>query len=664
MAQPSTQELLDSGGPFYGYLYYPNGSGMWDARNGAMLTKTGSGAVTLEGGVYLADSPGGASATYYTLPTKLVLDNDYTLIWRARKNAGASDNAGMIFGSPADNSYIWMRDTQILERSLVLGSNSGVGTLSTYMLTRATGGTSRKLYKDGTFVAEATTFVGAFQLLNILHGLDAVATYGFNGDIEFLRIIPGVIPDATQRASLFSDPYQGLVAGAPTATGDLAAVSLFAPTATAAGGGPGNASGSLAAVALTPATGTASGAAGTIAITSPVNYRTYQRNTSNQASVTVTGTYTGTPTSIEYRFSGGSWATLVASPAGGTFSQAVTLSLGQGSLEVRFGNSTGVTAASTFVGVGDLFVVAGQSNHVGQATGVVAPVASAFTATQRTRSGSWIALREAAGDFANSFNGLSTDNASYFGALSNRLQAKGVPCLFTPRATGSTTIAQWQKGVTGLYSGAFDEAVAIGGHKALLFWQGESDASNGTTQATYEAALNQLINDWYADTGRGVFIIKIARWIPAADTIRAAQTAVIASNPNVVGWADGDVYTGGVHYTTTTDVNNVADAVYAGMLAAFYSVRCSVTLTTNGSTPAASQTGISWAWWDAAPPNLATAPVQSGTGATTDASGVFNVTLTSSTLNAGQTGTLLAIKSDGTAGSTANSAFCAPVVVS
>jgi len=80
-----------------------------------------------------------------------------------------------------------------------------------------------------------------------------------------------------------------------------------------------------------------------------------------------------------------------------------------------------------------------------------------------------------------------------------------------------------------------------------------------------------MVNDIAADTGCKTFINKIVRWITKADTIRAAQDAVIASNPNVAGWADCDVYAAsGVHYLTTTDINNVADRVYTGMVTAFY----------------------------------------------------------------------------------------------
>ena len=99
------------------------------------------------------------------------------------------------------------------------------------------------------------------------------------------------------------------------------------------------------------------------------NYRIFQRNGSNQASVRISGTYTGSVTNVEYQWNGAAspaWATLQASPTGGVFDGTVTLTgPGQGSLDVRFSNSTGVTASLLAVGVGDVYMVAGQSNHVG-----------------------------------------------------------------------------------------------------------------------------------------------------------------------------------------------------------------------------------------------------------------------------------------------------------
>lgn len=161
--------------------------------------------------------------------------------------------------------------------------------------------------------------------------------------------------------------------------------------------------------------------------------------------------------------------------------------------------------------------------------------------------------------------------------------------------------------------------------------------------------------------GSPVTISSVAR--QAANKIRITLAATPASMPTVQ-----------YLYGSTPDITGVAKdngtltlpiEYNGGVLASAYvALRCTLTLTTNGSTPAASQTGIVWAWYDAAPPNFAALPSAAGTAATTDASGVFDVALTGTTLTTGQTGTLLALVSNGTAGSAANKAFCAPVVVS
>jgi len=54
----------------------------------------------------------------------------------------------------------------------------------------------------------------------------------------------------------------------------------------------------------------------------------------------------------------------------------------------------------------------------------------------------------------------------------------------------------------------------------------------------------------------------------------------------------------------------------------------------DGATPLANKTGLWWAWWDVLADVRSTAPDASGTGATTDASGVFSV-VAPSALSAG-----------------------------
>jgi hypothetical protein len=212
-------------------------------------------------------------------------------------------------------------------------------------------------------------------------------------------------------------------------------------------------------------------------------------------------------------------------------------------------------------------------------------VPSAFTAVQYDRADTWKPLQE--GDTqATSFDGGSSGSrGSYIGALSNRLQANGVPVAFVPAAQGSTRISDWARNTSNpastatLYGRALTQRNEIGGCRALIWWQGESDASNATDPATFETATNTLINGWMTDTGTPTFLVKITNFHPNAPTIRARQDAIAASNVNVVGIADGGgTYSGDVHYLTSAQINNIADVVYASFANAFYLAAYSISV--------------------------------------------------------------------------------------
>ena len=72
-----------------------------------------------------------------------------------------------------------------------------------------------------------------------------------------------------------------------------------------------------------------------------------------------------------------------------------------------------------------------------------------------------------------------------------------------------------------------------------------------------------------------------------------------------------------------------------------------ITLVDVAGTPLTGLTGLSWAWFDESDVNLASTPTATGTGATTDGSGVFSVDITGTTLTTGQTGMLALMDSTG-----------------
>ena len=131
-----------------------------------------------------------------------------------------------------------------------------------------------------------------------------------------------------------------------------------------------------------------------ISITSPKTYQTYQRDENGQADISMSGTYTGTPTAIEAQFNGGGWSTIDASPSGGSFSGAFSSQSGQGTLKVHFTNDHAVTASVTSVGIGDVFLVAGQSSASGRGINSQAYAHSSLKASMYREDEVWAELTD------------------------------------------------------------------------------------------------------------------------------------------------------------------------------------------------------------------------------------------------------------------------------
>lgn len=88
-----------------------------------------------------------------------------------------------------------------------------------------------------------------------------------------------------------------------------------------------------------------------------------------------------------------------------------------------------------------------------------------------------------------------------------------------------------------------------------------------------------------------------------------------------------------------------------------------LTLTTDGSTPAASLSGLKWAFFDQMPGSFL-APVAQGTTESTDGSGSLVLDITGTTLAAGGTGWLVVTNTDGTTSQSPSAkAFAGPVTV-
>jgi hypothetical protein len=246
-----------------------------------------------------------------------------------------------------------------------------------------------------------------------------------------------------------------------------------------------------------------------ITIDTPVSYRVFQRS-GTTGSIYVTGSYTGSPTAIEGSFNGGSFSTFVASPSGGIYSGSLTgQAQGQGSLTVRFTNDTSSSAITNFIGIGDVFIIAGQSNAAGYSNGPNYSYSPTLKGGLFGNDYNWKQLADPTDDATNQVDSVSIDlscNGSAWTVLSTYyMQSVGVPVAFVPCALTSTSGSSWQPGAN-----HFDRATLYGsmayralqtGAKAVLYWQGEDDAIQGTSEATYNSYIDNLANSVQSDLG-------------------------------------------------------------------------------------------------------------------------------------------------------------------
>ncbi len=305
---------------------------------------------------------------------------------------------------------------------------------------------------------------------------------------------------------------------------------------------------------------------GTITLVTPVSYRVFQRNASNYGDIAITATYTGTPGRVEASWNGGAWSTIQVEPSGGNISGTLTgQSAGQGTLSVRWVGNPDSVVTRTLVGVGDIFIIAGQSNAVGYTPGNQSYSHATLKAGLFGNDYNWKELADPVDDETNQVDSVSLD-ASHGGSCwpdlaTEYLDHMGIPCAFVPCALAGTSITVWQPGAnhqdrTTLYGSMVYRALQTGA-KVVLWWQGENDAQDGMAEATYNSWLDALANAIYSDLGIKLMPCKLeilndAPWNFNTAPVNNAINTAWGDNSNV---ATGPSFTdqdwGGPHYGST-----------------------------------------------------------------------------------------------------------------
>ncbi|WP_461052694.1 T9SS type A sorting domain-containing protein [Spirosoma arcticum] len=311
-----------------------------------------------------------------------------------------------------------------------------------------------------------------------------------------------------------------------------------------------------------------------IQVSFPVSRAVFQRSANNEAKIHINGYYTQSVTRIEARVQArngqgvsSDWVTIQASPAGGNYAGDLTVAGGWYNLEVRGmnGDQSVGTASVERVGVGEVFIIAGQSN----AQGVYDDMPSATD--DRVNGLNYYDASESAGDpptdVLTRFTHLDRGGVIAprgigtwcWGRLGDLLaQRLNVPILFFNAGYGGTTIQNWRQSIeTGrtenIYiSGTYHRDgqpyanlrstlqfyTHMLGVRAILWHQGEAENYVHTSGSRYGSDLQFVIDRSRQDSGKNIAWV-VARASYTSDLrggrpeIIAAQNQLISSAPNV-----------------------------------------------------------------------------------------------------------------------------------
>jgi hypothetical protein len=232
----------------------------------------------------------------------------------------------------------------------------------------------------------------------------------------------------------------------------------------------------------------------------------FQRDANGVAAVPVTGRCARDVTRIEARavpMPGDPgrptpWRVVDAAPRGGRFSGRLVLGGGWFRIEVRGldGDRAVSTASVARIGVGEVFVTAGQSNSANHGWPPLAPDDDRVSALGPS---GW----RHAGDPQPIATGSGGTPWPPFGdALASALD---VPVGLVSVGWGGTSVEQWLPGGT-LYPRLAEALSALGpnGARAVLWHQGESDAALGTSRDDYAARLTTIIEASRRDAGHEI----------------------------------------------------------------------------------------------------------------------------------------------------------------
>jgi Carbohydrate esterase, sialic acid-specific acetylesterase len=226
--------------------------------------------------------------------------------------------------------------------------------------------------------------------------------------------------------------------------------------------------------------------ASSLLVTAPSSFQVTQRNLSNDlADIVVEGVYYGASTNIEARLNTEPWQIIATSTGGYWKGFLMGKPKGQYTLQVRASISPGTVVTKNYVGVGDVLLVAGQSNAAGQFSSFQAYTGTIKASMFRKDGGGILEYADPSGAYIG--------GGSVWGKVASLMTAfTNAPVMIVNCGFGSTGLvnAPWNS-VNGY---AYDQALYTfkqACQKALcvLYHQGETDAADGSAKNAFRDAL-------------------------------------------------------------------------------------------------------------------------------------------------------------------------------
>ena len=277
-----------------------------------------------------------------------------------------------------------------------------------------------------------------------------------------------------------------------------------------------------------------------IRLDSPSAYQVVQRDRHGYAIIPIRGRCKGFDGRLRVRWGEDPWVALRAGPDGTFSSRLRVRGPGQASFELMSVSRPSLLVTRARVGVGDVFVIGGQSNASGRGPYLSVATHPELTAGLFGNDDRWRELTDPVDSPEGQVDAVSIDwgaGGSVWPRVATELMAADdVPVAFIPCARGNVTMKRWlrdsarPRSSRTLYGSMTRRVRAAGGRvRAVLLLQGESDAQQGVPAGVFERQLRRFAAQVREDIGAPVVVgqigdLSVARYPPdSVDVIRDAQ---------------------------------------------------------------------------------------------------------------------------------------------